>query len=86
MERSPSSEDVSCVATQGFPNILRNPVVHRRVRKTPSQVSILNQINEVHITPNYLPKIHISAIESIYVLVFLVVPFIMVFSPISYMQ
>jgi hypothetical protein len=57
MEMSPSWEAVNCAATQEFPNILRNPKFHYRVQKSPILVSILSQINPVHITSAYLSKI-----------------------------
>jgi hypothetical protein len=37
-------------STQEFPNILWNPQVHCRVHKNTQMVSILSQINPIHIT------------------------------------
>lgn len=46
---SPSREAVSRWATQEFPSILRNPNVHCRVQESPPPVSILRQIDPVHV-------------------------------------
>jgi hypothetical protein len=59
MELSHSSEATSYSATQEFPNISWNPMVHYHVHKSPLLVPILNQINPVHSTPSYFSKIHL---------------------------
>jgi hypothetical protein len=48
----------SCAATQEFPNILWNLMVHHRGHKIPSLAPILSQINPVHIIPSYISNIH----------------------------
>jgi hypothetical protein len=86
MELSYSREATSCAVTQEFSNILWNPRVHYRVRKSPPLVLILSQINLAHITTSYLPNIHFNIIH-VYVYVFLVVSsFILAFTPKSYMH
>jgi hypothetical protein len=81
MELSPSSEATSCAATQECSNILRKSKVHKSL----PLVSILSQINRVHVT---IP-ISIRSIQDYpptYILVFLMVSFILTFLPISYMH
>jgi hypothetical protein len=53
-ELIPSLEASNWAITQEFRNFFSNPNVHYRVHKSPPQVFILNQINEVHTTPTYL--------------------------------
>jgi hypothetical protein len=54
MEFSPSWEAASCASAEQFPNILWNPKVRYRVRKRPSLVPILSQMNPALSTPSYL--------------------------------
>jgi hypothetical protein len=53
---------------------------------SPPLVYILSQIDPVHTIPSYLSKIHFLYCPLTYVLVFLVVPFLLAFPPISYMH
>jgi hypothetical protein len=62
MELSHSSEAVNRSATQEFPNILRDQMVHYRVHKSPRLAHFMSQINPVHTTQSYLSKIHSNII------------------------
>jgi hypothetical protein len=68
-ELNPSSEVANCVATQELPSILRNPKVHHHIHKSPLLVSILSQINPVHIIPSYVSKIQRQRYNYIKVLI-----------------
>jgi hypothetical protein len=48
-----SWEAASCVVVQVFSNILWNPKVHYRVRKSPPQIPT-SQTNRAHTTPSFL--------------------------------
>jgi hypothetical protein len=51
IELSWSWEAASCAATEEFPNILRNPMVHCRVHTSPPPVPTLSKINSGHTIP-----------------------------------
>ena len=65
MEQSPSWEADRFSASQEIPGILRNTEVHYRFHKRPPPVSVLSQIDPVHIlTPHLLKVHHISILPS----------------------
>ena len=51
-------------ASQEIPRISRNPNVHYRTHKRPPPVSILGQLNSVHIPTSHLLQIHPNIIHS----------------------
>jgi hypothetical protein len=66
MELSPSWEATTCSATQGFPDILRNPKLHCHVHKIPPLIPILSQIintfKNVSSQNEHILSIHVSSI------------------------
>jgi hypothetical protein len=63
MEKSASWEADSHSASTDIPRHMWNPRVHYRFHNSPPLVSILNQMNPVHNSPSYFPKIHFSIIS-----------------------
>jgi hypothetical protein len=63
MELSPSWEVISQAALKIFPSILWNPKVHYCVHKSPSLLPILSQIDQIHVIPSYLSKIHFNFVH-----------------------
>ena len=57
MVQSPSLEAHWFAASQEIPRISRNPNVHYRTHKCPPPVSILGQLNPVHIPTSHLLEI-----------------------------
>ena len=58
MVQSPSWEANWFAASQEIPRISRNPKVHYRTHKRPPPVSILGQLNPVHIPTSHLLEIY----------------------------
>jgi hypothetical protein len=63
MELSPSWEVNSCSATQETPSIVWNPEAHYHVNKGLPLVSILSQMNPVHIPQSYFSKVNFYIIS-----------------------
>ena len=63
MVQSPSWEANWFAASQAIPRISRNPKVHYRTHKRPPLVSILGQLNPVHIPTSHLLEIHPNIIH-----------------------
>ena len=58
MVQSPSWEANWFAASQEIPRISRNPKVHYRTHNRPPPISILGQLNPVHIPTSHLLQIH----------------------------
>ena len=63
MVQSPSWEASWFAASQEIPRVSRNPKVHYRTHKRPPPVSILGQLNSVHIPTSHLPEIRPNIIH-----------------------
>ena len=63
MAQSLSWEGNWLAASQEIPRISRNPKVHYRTQKRPPPVSILGQLNPVHIPTSHLLEIHPNIIH-----------------------
>ena len=61
--QSPSWEANWFAANQEIPRISRNTKVHYRTHKRPPPVSILGQLNPVHIPTSHLLKIHLNIVH-----------------------
>jgi hypothetical protein len=70
-----------CSHSGTFPAILRNSKVHHRVHKSPPVISILSYIDPVRTIPFYFSQGPPTCVS-----VFLVVSFLLGFSPISYIH
>ena len=64
MVQSPPWEANWSAASQEIPRISRNPKVHYRTHKRPPPISILGQLNPVHITTFHLLEIHPNIINT----------------------
>ena len=63
MVQSPSWAANCFAASQEIPRISRNPKVHYRTHKRPPPLSILGQLNPVHIPTSQILKIHPNIIR-----------------------
>ena len=63
MVQSPSTQSNCFAASQEIPRVSRNPKVHYRTHKLPPPVSILDQLNPVHIPTSHLLEIHPNIIH-----------------------
>jgi len=63
MVQSPSRAANWFAASQEIPRISRNPKVHYRTHKRPPPVSILGQLNPIHIPTSHLLEIHPNIIH-----------------------
>ena len=63
MVQSPSWEANCFAASQEIPRISRNPKVQYRTHKRPPTVSILGQLNPVHMPTSHLLEIHPNIIH-----------------------
>jgi hypothetical protein len=66
-EQSPSWEANSHSASQEIIRILRKPLVHYCVLKSPPLVPNLSQMNPVHTFPPCFPKFHSTACKTVHI-------------------
>jgi hypothetical protein len=70
-ELSSSWDAANCAATQELSNILWNPKVLHRVRKSPPLVPILSQIDRVHTVPSYNSKTYFNFVHPLRLVLFI---------------